>query len=181
MVKDDNHPYRWSAILNGHDPEAMASCPASVIPMYLANQQRQQTSAPPSSRGDKGQRRGRLGLAEQTPQLSRTAKTSRDATQRGHGDLSLNRGSNRCMILREGKVEIGNSPDIACGSAELRSAPASDMICIPWVRHASRKPTAPPACRGYALRRKVCWRGTHKPSGQPSQWGPRTRRVPEAV
>jgi hypothetical protein len=55
-------------------------------------------------------RRGRWGLAKQTQQLSRTAKTSRDATRRGHGDLSLNRWSSRRMILREGKVEIGNSP-----------------------------------------------------------------------
>jgi len=46
----------------------------------------------------------------QPQQLSGTAKTSRDATQRGHGDLSLNRWSRRRMVLPGGKVEIGNSP-----------------------------------------------------------------------
>jgi len=30
--------------------------------------------------------------------------------KKGHGDLSLNRWSSRRMILREGRVEIGNSP-----------------------------------------------------------------------
>jgi len=41
MVEDDNHPYSWSAILNGYDPEAMDSCPAPVIPRYLAAQPRE--------------------------------------------------------------------------------------------------------------------------------------------
>ena len=36
MVPDDNHPYSWSAILNGYDAAAMASCPSPVITRYLA-------------------------------------------------------------------------------------------------------------------------------------------------
>ncbi len=34
----NGHPYSWSAICNGYDPEAMASCPFPVIPLYLAEQ-----------------------------------------------------------------------------------------------------------------------------------------------
>jgi hypothetical protein len=32
----NGHPYSWSAIFNGYDPEAMATCPFPVIPQYLA-------------------------------------------------------------------------------------------------------------------------------------------------
>jgi hypothetical protein len=63
-----------------------------------------------------------VGGGRQTRQVSGTAKTSRDATQRGHGNLSLNRGSSRCMILREGKVEIGNPPLHAITESERRKS-----------------------------------------------------------
>jgi hypothetical protein len=32
----NGHPYSWSAIFNGYDPEAMTTCPFPVIPQYLA-------------------------------------------------------------------------------------------------------------------------------------------------
>lgn len=36
-LSDGNgHPYSWAAIFNGYDPAAMATCPFSVIPAYLA-------------------------------------------------------------------------------------------------------------------------------------------------
>lgn len=34
----NGHPYSWSAICNGYDPEAMETCPFPVIPRYLAKQ-----------------------------------------------------------------------------------------------------------------------------------------------
>ncbi len=35
-LSDGNgHPYSWSAICNGYDPEAMSRCPFPVIPVYL--------------------------------------------------------------------------------------------------------------------------------------------------
>jgi len=38
MVEGNGHPYSWSAIFNGYDREAMASCPYPVIPQYLGAQ-----------------------------------------------------------------------------------------------------------------------------------------------
>lgn len=38
MTEGNGHPYSWSAMFNGYDPEAMASCPFPVIPEYLAKQ-----------------------------------------------------------------------------------------------------------------------------------------------
>lgn len=35
MVDGNGHPYSWSAIFNGYDPVAMASCPFAGIPAYL--------------------------------------------------------------------------------------------------------------------------------------------------
>lgn len=35
MVEGNGHPYSWSAIFNGYDPDAMAKCPYPVIPAYL--------------------------------------------------------------------------------------------------------------------------------------------------
>src|SRR6185369_739330 len=32
----NGHPYSWSAIFNGYEPQAMAACPFPVIPQYLA-------------------------------------------------------------------------------------------------------------------------------------------------
>lgn len=34
----NGHPYSWSAIINGYDPEYMADCPFPVIPQYLSAQ-----------------------------------------------------------------------------------------------------------------------------------------------
>lgn len=38
MIEGNGHPYSWSAIINGYDPEAMAGCPYPVIPKYLGAQ-----------------------------------------------------------------------------------------------------------------------------------------------
>lgn len=38
MVEGNGHPYSWSAIFNGYDPQAMAACPYSGIPEYLDKQ-----------------------------------------------------------------------------------------------------------------------------------------------
>jgi len=38
MVDGNGHPYSWSAIFNGYDPEAMAACPYAGIPAYLDKQ-----------------------------------------------------------------------------------------------------------------------------------------------
>jgi len=38
MVPGNGHPYSWSAIINGYNPEAMASCPYPAIPKYLGQQ-----------------------------------------------------------------------------------------------------------------------------------------------
>lgn len=38
MSEGNGHPYSWSAIINGYDHEAMASCPFSVIPDYLGKE-----------------------------------------------------------------------------------------------------------------------------------------------
>jgi hypothetical protein len=38
MVDGNGHPYSWSAIFNGYDPEAMGECPFPVIPQYLARE-----------------------------------------------------------------------------------------------------------------------------------------------
>lgn len=38
MSDGNGHPYSWSAIFNGYNPEFMAQCPFSVIPEYLGKQ-----------------------------------------------------------------------------------------------------------------------------------------------
>ena len=38
MVDGNGHPYSWSAIFNGYEPEAMARCPYAAIPDYLSKQ-----------------------------------------------------------------------------------------------------------------------------------------------
>lgn len=43
----NGHPYSWSGILNGYDPEAMAACPFPAIPEYLL-------ASPPEARLDEG-------------------------------------------------------------------------------------------------------------------------------
>jgi len=36
MIEGNGHPYSWSAIVNGYNPEEMAKCPFPVIPQYLS-------------------------------------------------------------------------------------------------------------------------------------------------
>jgi len=36
MIEGNGHPYSWSAIVNGYNPNEMANCPFPVIPQYLA-------------------------------------------------------------------------------------------------------------------------------------------------
>lgn len=38
MIEGNGHPWSWSAIINGYDPQAMAKCPFPVIPVYLGRQ-----------------------------------------------------------------------------------------------------------------------------------------------
>lgn len=38
MIEGNGHPYSWSAIINGHDPAAMAACPYPGIIAYLGQQ-----------------------------------------------------------------------------------------------------------------------------------------------
>jgi len=38
LIPGNGHPYSWSAIVNGYDPVAMATCPYPVIPVYLGAQ-----------------------------------------------------------------------------------------------------------------------------------------------
>ena len=35
MIEGNGHPYSWSAIVNGYDPDEMAACPYAAIPQYL--------------------------------------------------------------------------------------------------------------------------------------------------
>ncbi|MCX8092059.1 MAG: Gfo/Idh/MocA family oxidoreductase, partial [Verrucomicrobiae bacterium] len=36
MIEGNGHPYSWSAIINGYNPDQMAKCPFPVIPQYLS-------------------------------------------------------------------------------------------------------------------------------------------------
>lgn len=38
MVDGNGHPYSWSAMFNGYDPETMAGCPYPTIPNYLGKE-----------------------------------------------------------------------------------------------------------------------------------------------
>jgi predicted dehydrogenase len=38
MIEGNGHPYSWSAIMNGYEPEKMAACPYPVIATYLGQQ-----------------------------------------------------------------------------------------------------------------------------------------------
>jgi hypothetical protein len=38
MIEGNGHPYSWSAIINGYNPEEMAKCPYAAIPAYLGRQ-----------------------------------------------------------------------------------------------------------------------------------------------
>lgn len=49
MVEGNGHPYSWSAIINGYDPDEMANCPYPVIPEYLGEQPLDEVSIPGAS------------------------------------------------------------------------------------------------------------------------------------
>ena len=49
MTEGNGHPYSWSAMFNGFDPEEMSKCPFPVIPVYLKKQ-------PPNTLGIPGAR-----------------------------------------------------------------------------------------------------------------------------
>lgn len=38
MIEGNGHPYSWSAIINGYNPDEMAKCPYPTIPNYLGAQ-----------------------------------------------------------------------------------------------------------------------------------------------
>lgn len=47
MVEGNGHPYSWSAIINGYDPDAMARfCPYPTIPVYLGREARETVGIP---------------------------------------------------------------------------------------------------------------------------------------
>ncbi len=46
MVDGNGHPYSWSAIFNGYDPAAMASCPYAAIPAYLDREPKESLQIP---------------------------------------------------------------------------------------------------------------------------------------
>jgi predicted dehydrogenase len=46
MIEGNGHPYSWSAIVNGYDPEAMARCPFPVIPKYIGARPRESVRVP---------------------------------------------------------------------------------------------------------------------------------------
>ncbi len=38
MIEGNGHPYSWSGIINGYNPDEMAKCPYAGIPMYMGRQ-----------------------------------------------------------------------------------------------------------------------------------------------
>lgn len=46
MIPGNGHPYSWSAIINGYDRAAMASCPYAGIPIYLGGQPHESVRVP---------------------------------------------------------------------------------------------------------------------------------------
>lgn len=46
MVEGNGHPYSWSAVFNGYDPEEMAKCPYPVIPVYLGREPKENLGIP---------------------------------------------------------------------------------------------------------------------------------------
>ena len=49
MVDGNGHPYSWSAMFNGYDPDEMAKCPYAGIPLYL-NKEPKETLRIPGAR-----------------------------------------------------------------------------------------------------------------------------------
>ena len=45
-LPDNDHPYSWSAIVNGYDPAALSDCPNAIIRKYLAAESREQFGIP---------------------------------------------------------------------------------------------------------------------------------------
>jgi predicted dehydrogenase len=46
MIEGNGHPYSWSAIVNGYEPEKMAACPYPVIAQYLGKQKLESVRIP---------------------------------------------------------------------------------------------------------------------------------------
>ena len=46
MIEGNGHPYSWSAIINGYNPQEMAKCPYAAIPKYLGAQPLETVSVP---------------------------------------------------------------------------------------------------------------------------------------
>ena len=46
MVDGNGHPYSWSAIFNGYDPDEMAKCPYATIPIYLGKEPKETLRIP---------------------------------------------------------------------------------------------------------------------------------------
>lgn len=46
MVDGNGHPYSWSAIFNGYDPEEMSKCPYPGIPAYLGKEPKETLRLP---------------------------------------------------------------------------------------------------------------------------------------
>jgi Oxidoreductase family, NAD-binding Rossmann fold len=46
MIEGNGHPYSWSAIINGFNPEAMAACPYPAILSYLGKQRVEDVRVP---------------------------------------------------------------------------------------------------------------------------------------
>lgn len=46
MVEGNGHPYSWSAIFNGYNPEEMAKCPYPTIPVYLGKEPKEALQIP---------------------------------------------------------------------------------------------------------------------------------------
>jgi hypothetical protein len=46
MIEGNGHPWSWSAIINGFDPQALASCPYPPIQHYLGAQSRESVRIP---------------------------------------------------------------------------------------------------------------------------------------
>ena len=46
MTEGNGHPYSWSAMFNGYDPEKMSECPFPVIPEYLGKQPKETLGIP---------------------------------------------------------------------------------------------------------------------------------------
>ncbi len=46
MIEGNGHPYSWSAIINGFNPEAMAACPYPAILSYLGKQRVEEVRVP---------------------------------------------------------------------------------------------------------------------------------------